>query len=195
MAWARAALRVAGWSVAGAERAPKRCVMLGAPHTSKWDLPLWIVAASALDLPARFMVKHTLFAFPLGSLLRGLGALPIERDKRRGVVDASVEMFERERELVLLIAPEATRSRVTYWRSGFYHIAQRAGVAIVPLRTDYARRTVSVGPTLWPTGDVRADMDAIRRFYGSVTPRVPARFGEPRLREEDAQRSSESRRG
>ena len=42
-----------------------------------------------------------------------------------------IEEFNKRDTFVLAIMPEGTRSGVQKWRSGFYYIAQGAGVPIV----------------------------------------------------------------
>ncbi len=49
---------------------------------------------------------------------------------------------------------------------------------------DAPSRTVGWGPTFFPTGDVRADMDRIREFYADKTGIRPESFTPPRLRDE-----------
>ena len=49
---------------------------------------------------------------------------------------------------------------------------------------DYRRRRGGFGPALTPSGDLKRDMDQIRRFYADKTGRYPECFGDVRLREE-----------
>jgi hypothetical protein len=51
---------------------------------------------------------------------------------------------------------------------------------------DYRSKRVGIGPLVWPTGDVKADMDQIRAFYADKQGKHPSQFTPPRLREEDA---------
>ena len=50
---------------------------------------------------------------------------------------------------------------------------------------DASTRTFGWGPTYELTGDMRADMDAIRAFYAGKTGVHPERASVPRLRGED----------
>ena len=52
---------------------------------------------------------------------------------------------------------------------------------------DYARRRGGLGPPIWLSGDVRADMDRLRDFFADKrdTGRRPELAGEIRLLEED----------
>jgi 1-acyl-sn-glycerol-3-phosphate acyltransferase len=71
------------------------------------------------------------------------------------------------------MAPEGTRSKTGHWRSGFYHIADGAGVPIVLAYLDYGRKVAGIGPVITPTGDVEADMRKIRAFYAHITGKYP----------------------
>jgi 1-acyl-sn-glycerol-3-phosphate acyltransferase len=186
----RTSVALAGWSIAGPAPREKRYVLVAAPHTSNWDLPVMLSITEALGVRVHWMGKHQLFRFPFGPVMRALGGLPIERHKQAGVVDAVAAWYARSEELVIAIPPEATRSRASYWRSGFYRIAQAARVPIALGFLDYGRRVGGIGPLLWPSGDLAADMGRIRAFYAPMRGKHPELFGVPRLREEDAAASA-----
>jgi 1-acyl-sn-glycerol-3-phosphate acyltransferase len=183
---ARWLLRRTGWDTEGERPAARSFVLVGAPHTSNWDL-LWFLAITrAFDVRPRFMAKHTLFRWPMGPIMRWLGGLSVRRHLRQNVVDQVIELFEQDPDLIVAIPVEGTRKHTKYWKSGFYHIARGADVPVVPGYLDYARRRGGFGPEMRLTGDVRADMDRIRAFFADKQPRHPASVGEMRLREEDA---------
>jgi 1-acyl-sn-glycerol-3-phosphate acyltransferase len=58
----------AGWQVQ--IQPPPRCVIIGAPHTSNWDLPLTLLMMLSGNLKLCWVGKDTLFRGPLGWLLR-----------------------------------------------------------------------------------------------------------------------------
>ena len=72
-----------------------------------------------------------------------------------------------------MVPPSGTRSKVLYWKTGFYHIANGAGVPIVLGFLDYGRKVGGVGPMVIPTGDIEADMKEIRAFYADITAKYP----------------------
>ena len=84
----------------------------------------------------------------LPGVLRWLGAIPIDRTKSTDVVTQMVEELRKRAELVLLLAPEGTRKKVTRWKTGFYHIARGAGVPLVLAFLDYARKEGGIGPVV-----------------------------------------------
>jgi 1-acyl-sn-glycerol-3-phosphate acyltransferase len=155
--------------------------VIAAPHTSNWDLPVLLSLAFALGVKASWLGKHTLFRRPFGFLFRWMGGIPVYRSASKNMVAQSVEMFRNSEKLILTIPPEGTRSKVSYWKSGFYYIALGAEVPIAMAFIDYKRKTSGVGPTLYPTGDIEADMEVIRNFYANVTAKYPDKAGLPEL--------------
>lgn len=176
--------RLTGWKVAGRLPPGPKLVVIGAPHTSNWDFLVMLAAVTALGVRVSFMAKHTLFRCPFGGLMRRLGGIPIRRHLRASAVEQMAAAFDAADSLILIMSPEGTRSRGGGWRSGFYHIARTAGVPIVLASIDYASKRAAIGPALLPSGDIRADMDAIREFYAGTRGRHPEKASVIRLREE-----------
>jgi 1-acyl-sn-glycerol-3-phosphate acyltransferase len=179
-------LRAAGWTLVGPKPDAPKVILFGYPHTSNWDLVVYVLAAWALDVPLAWMGKHQLFRGPAGPLMQWLGGIPIHRDRRENVVSQMARAFDERGELYLVITPEGTRGRVDFLKSGFYHIALAARVPIALGLLDYATKRVGFGPLQHPSGDVHKDMDAIRAFYEGRVGLYPERAGRLRLREEDA---------
>jgi 1-acyl-sn-glycerol-3-phosphate acyltransferase len=180
-------LKLCGWQLAGEPHPDlERYVLIAAPHTSNWDLPLTLAFGVILDLRISWVGKHTLFQWPIGGLMRALGGIPIDRRARHNMVERLAALFKEHAHLILVVPAEGTRSRTEYWRSGFYHIAQAANVPIVLGFLDYDRKLGGLGPALLPTGDVKADMDQIRAFYADKKGRYPERFGPVQLRAEQS---------
>lgn len=181
-------LRLADWSFEGSVPAEKKCVCLAFPHTSNWDGALLVALAQSIGLDMSWMIKSEWTRGPMGSVLRRLGAIGIDRSGSHNVVQQVVAEMKAKDSLVLFIPPEGTRKRSEYWRSGFYHIALGASVPVVPSYLDYGRKRGGIGDPIHLTGDVRADMDKIRAFYERVAPvaRFPENVGPIRLREEEA---------
>lgn len=182
----RAYLRAFGWRADGNPPDLPAFVLIAAPHTSNWDLPFTLAFSYMLDVPLRWAGKHTLFVFPWGPIMRGLGGIPIRRDRRENRVQQLADLFRQHPQLVLLLPAEGTRARAEHWKSGFYHIAVAAGVPIVCGYLDYERKRGGFGLVLEPTGDIEADMDRIRAFYADKMGKFPDQFGPVRLREERA---------
>lgn len=161
-------------------------VMIGAPHTSNWDLPLMLALAWRHGFAPKWLGKSQLFRSPFGRLMRALGGIPVDRENPAGLVDEIVRRMEGNDRFFLVVTPEGTRKRREYWKSGFYRIARGTGLPLVLGYVDSASRTTGLGPTIRLTGDVSADMDRIRAFYADKRGIRPDGFTPPRLREEDS---------
>lgn len=181
---ARLFLKIARFEVVGERPTERRYVLIGAPHTSNWDLAYFLSVATVLGLKVSWMGKHTLFRPPMGWFMRRLGGIEIDRRQRGDVVARMAALFEGPEPFVLVMAAEGTRKHVTHWKSGFYHIARAADVPIVLGFLDFTRRCGGMGPALRPTGDIGQDMDRIRAFYAGMTGRNPDQGGVVRLKEE-----------
>jgi len=160
-------LRLAGWQVLGSlPPEARRSVFIAAPHTSNWDLPYTLMVAFVLRLNVHWMGKASIFRFPFGGLMRWLGGIAVDRSKSNNLVAASASAITQATgALQLIVPPEGTRSKVRYWKTGFYHIAQTAQVPIVMAYMDYTRKISGLGPVFYPTGDLEADMRTIKAFY------------------------------
>jgi len=162
-----AILKVAGWQVLGhlPEQA-KKSVLIAAPHTSNWDLPMTLMVAFALELRPRWMGKASIFRWPFGGLMRWLGGIAVERSQSNNLVATSAQaIVDAPEPLQLIVPPEGTRSKTRHWKTGFYYIAHGAQVPIVMAYMDYANKRSGLGPLFEPTGDVEADMARIKAFY------------------------------
>jgi len=174
-------LKVFGWRLEGRLPDVDKLVVIAAPHTSNWDLPVLLSLAFALRAKACWLGKHSLFRWPLGFLFRWMGGIPVYRSASHNMVAQSVEMFRNSEKLILTIPPEGTRSKVSYWKTGFYYIAIGAEIPIAMAFIDYKRKASGVGPTLYPTGNIEADMEVIRNFYATVTAKYPDKASLPAL--------------
>lgn len=160
-------LKLVGWHARGKELSHQRFVLIGAPHTSNWDFPLMLMVVLKLRLRVFWMGKHTLFPFGLGWLMKWLGGIPINRSASHNVVNETVRQYKENDELVVLIPPEGTRSKVTQWKTGFYHIACNAGVPILMGYVDAENKEAGIADFFQPSGDIDKDMVEIREFYAS----------------------------
>jgi 1-acyl-sn-glycerol-3-phosphate acyltransferase len=162
-----------GWRVEVPSEIPRRCVIIGAPHTSNWDFVFFLGVTGELGLQPSFMGKNSLFRWPLRRFMFDMGGIAIDRSKGGDYVGQVVAEFARRDRLALVIAPEGTRGAISKWRSGFYHIALGAGVPIVPAWVDHASMRGGLGPAIMPSGDFAADLNRIAGFYSSKLPGHP----------------------
>ncbi len=160
----------------------RRCVMIASPHTSNWDFIFARAAFSLLNIPVRFTVKNDWMRFPFNLIMGPLGAIAIDRSPkvpgqpRPSMTDAMIELFNKNKELVVLVTPEGTRSLVTKWKTGFYHVAVGAKVPVALGYLDFKNKIAGVGKIVYPSGDMQKDMREIMAFYKDIPPKHPEKF-------------------
>lgn len=159
-----------------------RYVIIGSPHTSNWDFIYGMGAIDLLKLKVKFTIKKEWMFFPVGGLLRRMGALPIDRSKTadgkgRSMVDAMAKLLtDSTEDIFMVVTPEATRSRREKWKTGFYHVAKDAGVPILLAFIDYDKKECGIREVVYPSGDMQADMQKIMAFYQTTAPKHPELF-------------------
>ncbi len=175
--FARLILRLGGWTLVGELPAHKKLVAIVAPHTSNWD-GFWILVYKvALDIEVHFFAKHTLFWWPLGPILRAMGAIPVDRAVSTSMVQRVVKEFEDRDRFWFGLSPEGTRKWQPYWKTGFYRIAKAANVPIVLAFIDYGKKRIGIGMTLSENRTLDEDLQTIREFYAPYSGRLPDRQG------------------
>lgn len=178
--------RMLGWDIVQPPPPDPRLVMMAYPHTSNWDTVLMLVAGSIYRVRIQFLIKKSLFWFPLGPILRSFGGIPIDRAGNLGLVEQAASRIRESRSMMLAIAPEGTRRKKPGWKSGFYWIAVEAGVPLVCGVLDYGKKQASFGPVIHVTGDIVADMEKIREGFGDARGAFPENQSPIRVKEEDA---------
>ena len=170
-------LKLFGWTVSITVPDAPKCLICVAPHTSNWDFVIGKLAYSSVGRDAGFLMKAQWFFWPLGCFFRAIGGIPVERrNKKVSLTDAVVQRFNSCERLQLAITPEGTRSLTTRWHTGFLHIAMRAGVPIQLGVIDYALKQVRINDVFIPTGNVEADLAAVKRFYRGCRGKYPSKF-------------------
>jgi 1-acyl-sn-glycerol-3-phosphate acyltransferase len=171
-------LRLTGWKVVGELPAnAAKSVLIAAPHTSNWDLPYTLMVCFALRLNVYWIGKSSLFKPPFRGVMMWLGGIPVDRSQSNNLVqDSSTAIKQASGPLQLIVPPEGTRSGTQYWKTGFYYIAAGAGVPIVMAYLDYDKKIGGLGPVFQTTGDIAADMLAIKAFYADVKGKNPDQF-------------------
>lgn len=168
------ALTLLGWKVQGPQPPFPKYVAIFAPHTSYWDAPIAIFMSFVLRIKGNWMAKDGAFRPPFGWFLRLIGGVPVERSEHHNFVDQAVKIFDENERFILAVAPEGTRKYTDHWKSGFYFIALKAKVPIVLAFFDHKSKiTGNSGVVLYPTGDIEADLETIRKTYEQYTPKHP----------------------
>lgn len=179
---ARGVIRAARWKLSG--DVPRSGILVGAPHTSQWDWVATLLIAWANSARPQALISHTYFRGAMGWVLRTTGGIPLDRDNPGTTIRTLLAEAESGEHFLLAIAPEGTRSKGEYWKPGFYRIAQQTGLPISLGFVDGTTRTLGIGPSFHPSGDVKKDMDMVRAFYADKHGIRPEHRTEPRLRDE-----------
>ena len=162
-------LKALGWKITGTLPAIDKCVIRLAPHTSNMDFFIGRLACNAVGLKSSFLIKKEWLTPPIGWILRPMGAVGVNRGKHTSMTDTLAETFKRADKLILTITPEGTRQRNPDWKMGFYYIAKKAGIPILPVVMDFKKKEVQIKELYYPTDDEAADIKAIKsNFIGAV---------------------------
>ena len=175
------AVKLCGWKLILPEKGSRpeleRCIFVVAPHTSAMD---FIIGATYLWLccsNGKIFIKKEFFRWPLGSFLRGLGCISIDRGNRKNdMVGTAVRKFAEGKPLSIAITPEGTRKPTKRWKSGFWRIAHEAGIAIVPTYIDFKKKEIGVFDTIWTTNNYDGDLLKVRKLYKKELAKHPDRF-------------------
>jgi 1-acyl-sn-glycerol-3-phosphate acyltransferase len=158
---------VAEWSGWRVDALPDvaKAVVLAAPHSSNWDGLFGVCGAFGIGVRINWMGKHQLFRWPLTPILKAFGGIATDRSSAHGVVDQFAEKLRAAERMWLVLAPEGTRKKVAKWRTGFWHIAAKANVPIVPGYLHYPEKKIGFGAPIMPSSDMAADLAKLYAFY------------------------------
>lgn len=169
--------KLKGWKIeADLPTGYKKCVVIAAPHTSNWDFLYSMAVFFKLKIPVRFLAKKELFVWPIKSLMKNVGGMAVQRSKSSKLVDDIIALFKKEKELMLMIPAEGTRSSVKKWKTGFYHVALGAEVPVLLGFLDYEKKIAGFGPLLYMTGNPSIDAEKIKSFYRNIKGKHPEKF-------------------
>lgn len=166
--------RIMGWKLIGTISPEiKKCVLMVMPHTCNFDFFIGLFCRGIINLEMNFVGKKELFTFPFGYYFRSIGGAPLDRSGGKNNVDATVDVFNSREVFRMAIAPEGTRKKVTQLRTGFYFIAHKAGVPIIPVAFDYGKKEVKIGSPFTTTGNYEEDMKIILAHFKGVQGKFP----------------------
>ncbi len=151
----------------------KKSVLMILPHTSWHDFYIGLFARGIIGLEMHYVAKKELFKFPFGGWFCWMGGAPLDRSGKCNKVDAIVEVFKKREVFRMAIAPEGTRKKVTELRTGFYYIALKARVPILPIAFDYGKKEVRIGEPFYPTGNISDDLRFLASHFKGVTGKIP----------------------
>jgi len=115
----RSVLKLFGWRVEGQIPNLQRLLIIGAPHTSNWDFVYAMATILGLNIRMHWLAKHTIFKPGVRWFMEWLGGIPVNRSKPQHVVANVADLVERERGIVIGLAPEGTRKKVDSGKMAF----------------------------------------------------------------------------
>ena len=160
--------RVFRWKILGEFSKVPKYIIAVAPHTSFYDFFIGILVRNIINEKINFVGKKELFGPVTGWFFRILGGVPVDRNSKKDTVSSIVEIFNERKKFKLAIAPEGTRKKVKKWKTGFYYIALKAKIPIIPVAFDYSNKNVIVHSLFYPSGNIEEDFKKLYKKYKNV---------------------------
>lgn len=160
-------LKLFGWTVDSGVVPEKKCIILGAPHTSIWDFVVAFLyyRSQGGGKYVKCMVKKEMFVPVLGGILRAMGGIPVDRRNPTRLVKSVIDEMSTTEMFHLAIAPEGTRKPIRHWKTGFHLIAREANIPVYLAYFDWETKHVGYFTKVELTDDARADMERIQKIY------------------------------
>lgn len=155
-----------------------KCVVIYAPHTSNWDYILGVTCLLGLRMPMKVAIKGYWTKWPFGILIKRLGGVGIDRSNKNTTshVEVLANAIRNLEKAALVVTPEGSRKLRTKWKSGFYHIAQKANIPIITIKGNYKAKTAEFGPVILPTATLEEAMQTLMTYYKDSYAKFPELF-------------------
>ncbi|PKP17880.1 MAG: glycerol acyltransferase [Bacteroidetes bacterium HGW-Bacteroidetes-21] len=176
MSFSKFVLSLWGWKVDCRVPITDKCVIIIAPHTSIMDFIWGRLALSSLGLSVKFVIKSEFFFFPVGPIIRKMGAVPVKRGARNEFPSYVTKCVQTEKEFRLVITPEGTRRATKRWKKGFWVIAHMAKVPVFYGTVDYKHKIMTVYGEFEITEDWEADHTRLKKSYVGANAKYPKGF-------------------
>lgn len=159
------ALKLWGWKTINGVMPHQKAIIIGVPHTSAWDFVISYLYYTSVGGVANIMIKKEFFFWPLGILLRKLGAIQIDRTKGTTVVKQIIKEMNSRETMHLAITPEGTRELNKRWKAGFHTIAKATGATVYLGFFDFGRKEIGWLETFEITDDAENDIRRMKAYY------------------------------
>lgn len=178
--------KLSGWKTVGSIPPDvKKCIIVGAPHTSNWDLIYARLGLYIFDYKIRYLIKDSMFKNPIAAwFFRVTGGIPVDRSKSTNLTGELAQLLKNADTLYIAIPPEGTRKRVKRWKTGFYRIAIDCNIPIALAFIDYKKKQAGFMKILYPTGNIIEDFKVIESFYSPEMAAKPDHYN-PQIFERD----------
>ncbi|MBV1923144.1 MAG: 1-acyl-sn-glycerol-3-phosphate acyltransferase [Flavobacteriaceae bacterium] len=166
--------KLLGWKIEGdLHQDLKKSLIIVVPHTSWHDFYVGVFTRKLSGTQINFVGKKELFTWPFGYYFRWMGGAALDRSKNQNKVDAIAKIFNENKEFRLAMAPEGTRKKVDAWRTGYYYIAQKANIPLVPVAFDWEHKTVRIFDKFDITNDIEKDTAFLRSLFKGIKGKKP----------------------
>ena len=153
-----------GWTLHGELPNLKKAIIIGGPHTSNWDLFLALGSMLSIGMKFSWMMKKEPFIWPLGSLWKALGGIPIDRKAKTDVIGQVKTFFAENDKVWLGLTPEGTRAKVERYKTGYLRMAKGVGVPLFIVGIDSVNKRVVLDKTWDPSRDIETENAAIKAY-------------------------------
>ena len=157
-------LKSMGWTLHGELPNLKKAIIIGGPHTSNWDLFLALGSMLSIGMKFSWMMKKEAFIWPLGSLWKALGGIPIDRKAKTDVIGQVKTFFAENDKVWLGLTPEGTRAKVERYKTGYLRMAKGVGVPLFIVGIDSVNKRVVLDKTWDPGRDIETENAAIKAY-------------------------------
>lgn len=156
------------WKLKGYFPSLPKYIVAVVPHTSWIDFFLGLLVRSISMEPISFIGKKELFNPLTGWFFRILGGKPIDRSGNKGSVESVVALFNTHKIFRIALSPEGTRDKVKKLRTGYYHIAKKLKIPIIPVAFDYENKQVIIHPKFNVSEDEEKDLAELESIFKGV---------------------------
>jgi len=95
--------KIMGWTLSAEAPNFDKCIICAVPHTSNWDLVVGKIFYKAIGRRTYFMMKSSWFFWPIGTLFKWMGGIPVFRSKQTSLVEQVVHAFRDRDQFALAI--------------------------------------------------------------------------------------------
>lgn len=161
-------LRALGWTAVDPVVEEKKCIILGAPHTSIMDFVVSYFYYESIGGNARCLIKKEFFFPPLSWLLKSLGGIPVDRQNATSFLRSVIKEIENAETFHLALSPEGTRKPVKRWKAGFHLIATKANIPVYLGYFDWGTKRIGRGERFELSDNADADLKRIQEIYENM---------------------------
>ena len=167
---------VLGWKFKGEFPDVKKSIVIFAPHTSYFDALYGKLLLNEIGIKHIFLSKKELFFFPMNVAMKWYGSIPVGGVINKNAIYQVTQMFEKAKELHIIVSPEGTIKKVVQWNKGFYYMALKANVPIIVGYIDYKKKEIGIKGVIDNLENINAVMHQINSMYKDVTSKYPEKF-------------------